>query len=186
MIRLKSLIQENVITFPITVQGSFKGRNCDEFHAFNDTGGRVIGGMNNKVNAKLEEVYNAGYNPTVTAVSVSMDNKTYSVNWSVTINESTDGNAWIGFYSRGAGGSDAVKRGAPITGNHTSPAACRTSKAIKRRGSIKDISMLLDYTYNPPKGCKVRQIFYKYTLSEWPAKGNTQNAPKSSGFKFGE
>ena len=179
MIRLKSLLLEETpitvpapentpITFPIFVEDTYRGNSCDEFHAFNDTGGRVIGGMNDKVNAQLEQIYKSGYNPMVTVIDITMDNKTFSVSWKVTINQSNDGKPWIGLYSRGAGGSDAIRRGAPTPGNYTSAEECRTSIAIAKRGSVKDIEQLKDYKYDPSSGCKVRQVFYKYTLNEWP------------------
>ena len=180
MIRLKSLLLEEnpitvpvpentPITFPIFVEDSYQGRSCDEFHAFNDTSGRVVGGMNDKVNAQLEQIYKSGYNPMVTDVEITMDNKTFSVSWKVTINQSNDGKPWIGLYSRGAGGSDAIQRGDPaIARNHSSLAKSRTSIAIAKRGSIQDMEQVKDYIYNPDSGCRVRQVFYKYTLAEWP------------------
>lgn len=180
MIRLKSLLLEEKpiivpvpentpITFPIFVEDTYRGNSCDEFHAFNDTGGRVIGGMNDKVNAHLEQIYKSGYNPMVTDIDITMDNKTFSVSWKVTINQSNDGKPWIGLYSRGAGGSDAIQRGDPaIARNHSSLAKSRTSIAIAKRGSIQDMEQVKDYIYNPDSGCRVRQVFYKYTLAEWP------------------
>ena len=102
MIRLKQLlIENNEIQFPVIVNGSFKGKGGDEFHAFNDTGGKIIGGMNIKVNKELERIYAAGFNPNISNIKISMNNKGYLVTWSVTITESKDQKAWIGIYSRG-------------------------------------------------------------------------------------
>lgn len=162
-----------IYDFPIEIKGSYRGRSCDEFHAFNDTRGRIIGDMNNIVNAKLEQLYDSGINPDVTNVEIHMDNKTYSVSWKVTINESNDGKAWIGFYSRGAGGYDVINRANPlIPTNHTSPQQCKKSILIKKRGTIQQLQQILDFKYLPNSGCKVRQIFYKYTLKEYPPNTN--------------
>ena len=185
MILLKSLLFETLDTyeFPIEVKGSYTGMSCDEFHAFNDTGGRVVGGMNNKVNAKLEELYNSGINPDITNIEISMDNKTYSVSWKVTIEKSTDNKAWIGLYSRGAGGSDAITRANPmVSSNYTSIEQCKKSSAILKRGTVGDMKQILDYKYNPASGCKVRQIFYKYTLKQYPG-ANLQTLPKGKTYK---
>jgi hypothetical protein len=95
---------------PVIVEGSFKGANCDELHAFESTYGRTIGGMNTKVNAELEKIYAQGINPEVTSVEVNMDAKNMKVDWKVTIEESTDGKPWVGFTSRGSSGSGAFVR----------------------------------------------------------------------------
>ena len=61
MIRLKQLLAENNnINFPVIVNGSFSGDNGDRTHAFQSTGGVVVGGMQTQVNQKLKEIYDAG------------------------------------------------------------------------------------------------------------------------------
>jgi hypothetical protein len=100
----------------VYVQGEFKGSNCDELHAFQSTSGRVIGGMNDKVFAELEKMYNKGINPEVTEVNVDMDSANMKVKWQVKIEPSKDGKAWVGFTSRGSSGGaspHATTRTAP-------------------------------------------------------------------------
>ena len=94
----------NKMELPIKVNGSYKGRNCDELHAFESTGGRKVGGMNTKVNAELIRLYKEGINPMITDVKVTFDTKNMISNWEVTIDKSTDGKAWVGLTSRGSSG----------------------------------------------------------------------------------
>ena len=171
MIRLKQLLVENnEIQFPVIVNGSFKGNGGDEFHAFNDTGGKIIGGMNIKVNKELERIYAAGFNPNISNIAVSMNNKGYLVKWSVTITESKDQKAWIGIYSRGGAGSGTVPHADPTNPNNaSSPGQAAKSSTIQNRGTVDDFVQILDYKYYPNNGgVHVRQIFYKYTLEEFP------------------
>jgi len=176
MIRLKQLIIEDTLSFPIVVSGTYQSTtgNCDRLHAFNDTHGIPVGGMNNKVNAKLIEVYNAGYNPDIANINVKItkNGTDYTVNWSVTINKSTDGNAWVGLYSRGHGGRGVwVFNNVSTQHGHASIGECKKSKAIANRGTVDKMVLVHDYEYNKDgkiSGCQVNQLFYKYTLNEKP------------------
>lgn len=146
---------------PVLVTGTFTGGNCDEIHAFQSTSGKVIGNMNVKVGQKLEELYNKGINPMVSNVSVKVNNLT--VSWTCTIVPSTDGKAYVGFTSRGAGcsGSDVSTR-------------AESAAEKKDIGSIKsniestygepniDIQMVNDHVHNGGNN-SFRQIFYRYT-----------------------
>ena len=177
--RIKSImgvLTEDEVTFPITVSDSYntakdgKG-DCDTFHSFNDNGRKEIGGMNRKVNEALMDVYKKGFNPDITAVDVEMNSDTMEVKWSVTINKSEDGNAWIGLYSRG-GGAISEPGQYPdtltTTNKHTSVEAAKTSPYIKKRGTVDKMVPVKIFTHSPKKGCRVKQIFYKYTLNEYP------------------
>lgn len=177
--RIKSMmgvLTEDEVTFPIIVSDSYntakdgKG-DCDTFHSFNDNGRKEIGGMNRKVNEALMDVYKKGFNPDITAVDVEMNSDTMEVKWSVTINKSEDGNAWIGLYSRG-GGAISEPGQYPdtltTTNKHTSVEAAKTSPYIKKRGTVDKMVPVKIFTHSPKKGCRVKQIFYKYTLKEYP------------------
>ena len=182
MILLKQLLAENnEIQFPVIVKGSFKGNTGDEFHAFEDTRGKTIGGLNTKVNKELERIYAAGFNPNISQILITMDNKGYLVKWAVTITESKDQKAWIGIYSRGGAGSGTVPHADPTNPNNpSSPGRAVTSTSIQNRGTVDDFVQILDYKYYPNNGgVHVRQIFYKYTLDEFqphPPK-STQTTP---------
>lgn len=177
--RIKSImgvLTEDEVTFPITVSDNYstakygKG-DCDTFHSFNDNGRKEIGGMNRKVNEVLMDVYNKGFNPDITAVDVEMNSDTMEVKWSVTINKSEDGNAWIGLYSRGGG---AISKPGQYpdtlttTNKHTSVEDAKKSPYIKKRGTVDKMVPVKIFTHSPKKGCRVKQIFYKYTLNEYP------------------
>ena len=173
---MMGVLTEDEVTFPITVSDNYstakdgKG-DCDTFHSFNDNGKKEIGGMNTKVNKELMDLYKKGFNPDITAVDVEMNSDTMEVKWSVTINKSEDGNAWIGLYSRG-GGAISEPGQYPdtltTTNKHTSVEDAKTSLYIKKRGTVDKMVPVKIFTHSPKKGCRVKQIFYKYTLNEYP------------------
>ena len=150
------------------VEGSFKGKNCDELHAFEGTNGRLIGGMNTKVNAELEKMYAKGINPDITDVFVEMDANKMEVKWKVTIAPSKDGKAYLGLTSRGSAGSTAYDR---ANGKSVGQDFDSVLKKVREKTNEPNAEMFLvkDYLYNLTKEkkslgkCPTRQLFYKYT-----------------------
>jgi len=152
----------------VIVSGEYKGANCDELHAFENTHGRTIGGMNTKVQAELERLYNQGYNPEVTEVNVDMNSKTMTVKWSVKIEQSKDGKAWVGITSRGASGSDAYTRA-------ISSAVGQDFASVKKKIAEKyiepfiEMKQVKDFLHNIEASgkvsgsCPTRQVFYVFT-----------------------
>jgi len=175
MIRLKQLLVENNgINFPVIVDGSFRGDNGDRSHAFQSTGGVVVGGMQTKVNQKLKEIYAAGYNPDVTNITVTIDIQNKITKWQATINESEDGNAYLGIVTVGSCCSDnCAKR------------ADDQVPRMKTWNSTPDDHKLITILQSTPAGTssggltivggkyKLKQHFYKYTLKRFPAKPAT-------------
>ena len=147
-------------SLPVTVTGSYTASNCDELHAFQGTGGKVIGNMNDTVGKKLAELYASGINPKPTKVTVSVNGMT--VSWSVTIDKSNDGKAWVGFTSRGAGCNNNVKARANsvAAGNDVGTAKTRIESTYGE--SNIEIEEVNDYFYNGGPN-SFRQIFYRYT-----------------------
>lgn len=172
--------KENLVSFsPITITGSYTAPlgNCDTLHAFNDNGTRTVGKMNDIVNPELMKVYHSGVNPDITDVSIdiSKGNTEYTVNWSVTIDKSKNGIAYIGLYSRG-GGAISKPGGYPdtisTTSGHASIEECKKSSYIKKRGTVDDMELVKNFEFNKDRklsGCVVKQLFYKYTLKEYPS-----------------
>jgi hypothetical protein len=161
---------------PVYVSGEFKGKTCDEFHAFENTGGRTIGGMNTKVRAELMKLYNQGYNPEVTEVEVEMDASNYKTKWKVKIEQSKDGKAWLGITSRGSAGGGAYYRATAKETGQDPETVKRKVEGYVGESNI-DFKQLRDYLYNmDSKGkalgkCPVRQVFYVYTLpKKYPPK----------------
>ena len=152
----------------MVVEGSFKGGNCDELHAFEGTNGRLIGGMNTKVNAELEQMYAKGINPDITDVFVEMDANKMEVKWKVTIAPSKDGKAYLGLTSRGSAGSTAYDR---ANGKSVGQDFDSVLKKVREKTNEPNAEMFLvkDYLYNLTKEkkslgkCPTRQLFYKYT-----------------------
>jgi hypothetical protein len=174
---MMGVINEGKTSLPKTITGSYTSplTNCDRLHAFNDTGSGPVGEMNDDVNPVLIRVYNEGVNPDITDVSVTIDKNSseYVVNWSVTIDESKNGKAYTGIYSRGHGGKGTwVFTDVSVSSGHASIGSCKTSKFIKKRGTVGDMVLVKDYEYNKggKSGCQVNQLFYKYELKEYPPK----------------
>jgi hypothetical protein len=170
--KMYGLIKEQGVTLPTTVTDSYTATDCDELHAFQGTGGKVIGNMNVTVGNKLLEIYNSGVNPKVTGVKVEVQGMT--VTWTVTIDKSNDGMAWVGFTSRGAGCNNDVKDRAEsaAAGNDMQTAKTRIESTYGEQGI--EIEMINDYFYNGGKN-SFRQVFYRYTKPKSnPPKGGQQ------------
>lgn len=161
------ILSEQPVNLPVRIIGSYVANDCDELHAFQSTGGKVIGNMNVIVGKKLEEIYNAGINPKVTNVKVRVSEM--KVNWSVTIEESNDGKAWVGFTSRGAGcGNDVYDRAeSSSSGNDI---GTLSDKIRSTFGENKiSIEVVNDFIYEDDEN-GFRQIFYRYTKpSKFPS-----------------
>jgi hypothetical protein len=156
----EEFIGEQLIPLPTTVTGTYTATNCDELHAFQSTSGKVIGNMNVTVGAKLKEIYDSGVNPKITGVTVTVNGMT--VNWEVKIEESKDGNAWVGFTSRGAGCNQDVKtRAESVAFGNDMPTAKTKIQTTYAETNIK-IEMVNDYFYNGGPN-SFRQVFYRYT-----------------------
>jgi copper chaperone CopZ len=153
---------------PVNVEGSFKAANCDELHAFESTHGKTIGGMNTKVNAELEKIYAQGINPEVTSVEVNMDAKNMKVDWKVTIEESKDGKAWVGFTSRGSSGSGAFIRANGKAVGQDFDTVLKKVRDVKDEPNA-EMKLVKDFLYNLSTSgtatgkCPTRQLFYTYT-----------------------
>lgn len=153
---------------PIKIKGSYKANSCDELHAFQSTGGKVIGNMNTIVNAELQKVYKKGINPKITDVKVVFDIKNMIANWEVTIGRSTDGKAWVGLNSRGSSGDKtAYERAYNVKGQRMEDVL----NIIKKKGEDKaEIKLIKDWYWNFDKNknitgkCPTRQLFYSYTM----------------------
>jgi hypothetical protein len=164
----ENIENNNKMELPIKVNGSYKGRNCDELHAFESTGGRKVGGMNTKVNAELIRLYKEGINPMITDVKVTFDTKNMISNWEVTINKSTDGKAWVGLTSRGSSGDkSAYTRAYLVKGQRPKD----IEESVKKRGEKNpELKMVKDWIWNFDKDkniigkCPTRQLFYSYTM----------------------
>jgi len=177
--KMYGLIKEQGVTLPTTVTDSYTATDCDELHAFQGTGGKVIGNMNVTVGNKLLEIYNSGVNPKVTGVKVEVQGMT--VTWTVTIDKSNDGKAWVGFTSRGAGCNNDVKNRAESAevGNDMQTAKSKIESTYGEQGI--EIEMVNDYFYNGGKN-SFRQVFYRYTKpkSNPPKGGQQQKAQTQS------
>ena len=156
--QLRRIITEQSST--VVVSGTYTANDCDELHAFQGSGGKVIGNMNVIVGDKLKELYKGGMNPMVSKVDVKVNGMT--VNWSCTISPSSDGKAWMGFTSRGAGcNNDVINRAESVSqGNDMGTAKNKIMTTFKE--SNIDIEKVNDYIHKGGNN-SFRQIFYRYT-----------------------
>ena len=124
--------------------------------------------MNTKIQAELEKLHSQGYNPIVTEVNVDMNSKTMTVKWSVKIEESKDGKAWVGITSRGSSGNDAYTRAVSAKVGQDY-ASVKTKTADKYSEPLIEMKQVKDLLYNINAngkaigGCPTRQVFYVFT-----------------------
>ena len=173
---MMGLITEDDVMVPVT--GSYKVPvgNCDALHSF-----EKIGKMNSKVNAKLMELYNQGINPDIKSVNVILDSAKGTANFTVVIGKSTDGKAWVGLDSAGGGAENGLASNPQYPKNltaelgHASTKDRRNAKSIRARGTVVEMVPIYTLEHYPQKGCKIKQIFHKYTLKEYPPKPEVNN-----------
>jgi hypothetical protein len=183
IIRIKEmmgLIKEDNVLLPITVSGSFKGENNDQLHAFQSTGGVKVGGMQTIVNAKLKEIYAAGHNPSISKVTATINTTTMTTSWEVTIDESTDGKAYLGLITAGSCCNSSFKTRAKnqestmITWNstpenHKKIVTLETTDDGKSSGDIT----IIGGPY------RLKQYFYQYAYNNKPAHKNVESSKQT-------
>ena len=159
------------------VTDSFTAKSCDELHAFQSTcpskvfvggkcdgGTKLVGDMHEKMRIKLDAIYQKGINPKVSNVAVSVNDMT--VTWTCTIVESTDGKAWVGFTSRGAGCNDDIYARATSAVVHNDVDTIKDRINDMYKEPTIEIEEVNDFNYNGG-GNSFRQIFYRYTKPKY-------------------
>lgn len=171
IVRIQSLmgiIKEEKISLPITVKGSYSAKGQknpgDALHSFERRKSDGFGGrMSTKVKEKLLEVYKAGVNPDITNIKINVDSKNLFVEWEVTIDESTDGKAYVGLSTVGSAGGGADRR-----------AERQIKRLMNWVKGAEDYTLVLDF--KNPSGIYIRQYFYKYTIpSKFPPYGDSSS-----------
>lgn len=154
----KNLIKEQKISLPIIIKDGYsapKG-DADALHSFERRKKDGFGGkMTTKIGEKLKEIYDAGINPDVVNINITVDSKNYTVQWEATLDESQDGNAYMGVSTRGSAGGGADIRALGQVGP--------LKKELEKNGA-RNITQVLDF--DNKSGVKIRQYFFKYTLPE--------------------
>jgi hypothetical protein len=163
------ITEEQDVASSITGGYNVSPSNCDALHSF-----EKIGKMNSKVNAKLMELYKQGINPDIKSVNVVLDSKNGTAKFEVEVGESTDGKAWIGLDSAGGGAANGLSSNPSYPKNltaqlgHASTKDRRAAKSIRARGTVVEMVPIHTLEHYPQVGCKVKQIFHKYTLEQYP------------------
>jgi len=119
---MMGIVTESKVSLPMKISGEYTVPNSapnkgDALHSFNRRrsdgfGGYMLSGnppskwksyikfnQGKSINQALQEVWNSGVNPDITDLKIQVDSKTYTVKWSATIDESEDGNAYVGVSS---------------------------------------------------------------------------------------
>ena len=99
----KVLLKEQ-IQLPQIVKGSFSSTDGDDAHNFIE--------LEKKLDQLLPQLYNQGINPKITSVTASIkkNGNQFDTKYSVTVDKSNDGKAWMGFTARGSFGHDYQQR----------------------------------------------------------------------------
>lgn len=141
----------------------------DKSGASLDKGGR----MHSKVSEALKAFYkDYGLNPCITAIKLNVIASSWTVEWEVTIEESPDGNAYVGLNSWG-GASGGYPSKKPPSGHAYSNYKTKRKEIGATPGVV--IADVLDFHF--PGG--FRQIFFQHTDPKYP------NKPKSANAKIG-
>lgn len=158
------VLKESKILLPMIVSGSFKGEGGDRSHAFQSTNGVVVGGMQTKVNAELKKVYNAGYNPDITNLKVTVDLSDNTTYWEVTIDKSKDGEAYVGIVTVGSCCSKTFEKRADdqVEKMKTWNSSPENHKLITVLKTTNEGTSNGNLTIENGK-YKLKQHFYKYT-----------------------
>ena len=174
-------VEGQTYQLPLKVSCGFKAENCDELHAFQNTkkkkeGGAPdemepvdIGNMAIIVKQWLDYFYSKGIKPEVSDVDVQVNGM--QVDWNVTISESKDGKAWIGFSSRGAGCDGELTR---AESNFK-----KGQEKINGKYPGCEIVKIKTITHTDP-GNGFHQIFFKYTKPSEQAQTKSTTSNKSA------
>jgi len=170
---IRQILKEEYVSLPIKLSGSYTvPKNApskgDALHSFNRRrsdgfGGYMLRGgpipsrwsqyvkldQGKGVNEVLKELIKKGVKPNVTDINIKV-NDDYSVDWEVTIDESTDGKSYYGVSSRGSAGKNADSR-----------AIGQISKLKSKNPEYCNWEEVLDLNITKP--IKIRQFFFKYT-----------------------
>jgi putative chitinase len=144
-------------------------------HGFNLTPREGTGGGNGIIPKALRDFYKKyNLNPCITSVKLTVDPKNYTLDYEFTIEESPDGNAYVGFSSWG-GASGGYPKKLPPSGHAYKNYKKEYDGVLNNhKGSI--IKDVIDFYI--PGG--FRQICFQFT---WPSK--YPNLPKSANAKTG-
>ena len=160
--RIKTIMGMNEqVTLPMVVSGVYPANSCDELHAFQGTGGKVIGNMNKLVQDKIGELNKQGLMVKVTGVDVKVSGM--NVSWSVTISKSDDGKNWVGFTSRGAGCNQNVSNRWNDEGVGNGINSIKEKIKSVGIGDVDEIELVRKFEYNGGDNSFV-QGFYRYCL----------------------
>ena len=129
----------------------------DALHSFESRKSDGFGGkMSTQINAGLRELYKKGINPDILNLKIQIDPVKYSVTWSATLGESKNKIPFVGMITRGSAGGGADERAKMQVQN---------IKSLLPNGT--NITLFKDLNFS--NKIKIRQFFYKYGLTNYPA-----------------
>ena len=160
-------------TFSTRTKGGYFGKNKAGEKL--ESGGR----MDSRIATALKSFYkDNNLNPCVTAIKITVDPTAWTVEYEVTIEESPDGNAYVGFKSWGGAAGGYPKKSPPGAWAYSNYLTAK--KEWTPKGAI--IKDVIDFHF--PGG--FRQIFFQYTDPSSPNKPKSANAKTGTvGVKIG-
>jgi len=186
----KILKEETSVSLPIKLSGSFQvpsdiSGKGDALHSFDRRkrdgfGGYMLRGtpipskwsqyitlnQGKGINQVLEELDKKGVKADITDLNITV-NKDYSVDWSATIDESSDGKGYVGVASRGSAGGGADSR-----------AEAQIPKLKSKNSEYCNWAEVLDLNITSP--IKIRQFFLKYTKCNEGEESNDETIKKNN------
>jgi hypothetical protein len=160
--RIVNLLKEQQIKLPYPIQGSFSSTDEDSAHKLTK--------MEKEIDDILPKIYEMGINPKMYDVSLEIkktNDNSFTTTYSLKIDKSDDGKAWMGFATRGSIGSDYEKRAdGQISGKENQDGKSLEDK-LKGIGAIEIIPIS-----NSPivdKNVPFKQYFFQFTKGKYPA-----------------
>ena len=149
---------------------SFSTRASDGFGGKVHAAGGWAGGQ---VSKALQEFYKTEkLNPCITSITITVDPKAWTTSWEVTIEESPDGKAYVGFNSWGGASGGYPKKSPPGAWAYSNYQKEVKNVINKYKGA--DPKNVIDFYF--PGG--FRQIFFQYTIpkdfSNYPMSANAR------------
>ena len=173
ILEVMGVLSEQSISLPKIISGSFTSYDADSAHKFNN--------LEKELEVVLKDAYNSGYNPKITNISVSIkkNNNTFITTYKLTVDNSNDGLAWMGFTTRGSIGSDYENRAdGQINGQGDKNGKSLVEK-LKSIGAGE-----IEYIAGTPiidRTVPFKQYFVQFTKpNQYPPHTTNQNKPQQN------
>jgi hypothetical protein len=170
--KMYGLLNEQV-QLPQIIKGTFTSNDADSAHNLLK--------MEKQIDDILPKIYAMGVNPKMYDVSMSIKtigNNNFTTSYSVRIDKSDDGKAWMGFSSRGSIGSGYEQRADGQMSGTENKDGLSLEEKLKTIGAIE-----VEEISNSPivdKIIKLKQYFVQFTKQKYPPIEQSNNTTKDT------